>query len=113
MYKLTKEEKKLWREQMFESFKKAAVDKNIELQPEDIKIEIKKARIEDATDSLDEQLGIQRFNEWGLSFSVYFNEKKFKGEDIQEIIKIAGEKYGMGPYAPEFGKFKLENWKAN
>ena len=111
MYKPSKQEKDMWCKQMSESLRKAAADKNIEVSPEELWVEIKDARMEDTTGSLERELNLQRFDKWELTVSIRFNAKKLKAEDARDILKIAGEKYGVGAYSPEFGRFVIENNK--
>lgn len=50
-----------------------------------------------------------RFNTWGLTFEVMFDNEQLEMDQLVQIVQNAGSKMGLGDYRPKFGRFSVEN----
>lgn len=47
-----------------------------------------------------------KFSEWGLAFTIVFDNELVNGSDLCDILDLAGQLIGLGDYRPRFGKFE-------
>jgi hypothetical protein len=48
------------------------------------------------------------FNEWSMTFDVEYFEDTLDGDQVELIVKTAGEQIGVGDWRPRYGRFKVE-----
>lgn len=48
------------------------------------------------------------FNEWSATFTVWFDETQIDQKDLERIVEIAGQRYGVGTYRKKYGRFHAE-----
>lgn len=59
-----------------------------------------------------------RFNEWVLTFSLFYEPETINLDDLRQCVVDAGTAVGLGDYRPgspkggRFGRFKLIKWEA-
>ena len=51
------------------------------------------------------------FEDWGLSFSIIYNNRMFKSEDVVDMVKSGGEMIGLLEFRPTYGTFKVTSHK--
>lgn len=48
------------------------------------------------------------FNDWSVKFTVWFDETQIDQKDLERIVEIAGQRYGVGTYRKKYGRFHAE-----
>ena len=50
---------------------------------------------------------------WSLDFTIQVTDDSVSEDVIKSFYEVAGMRCGLGVYGPTFGRFKVEEWKAN
>jgi hypothetical protein len=57
-----------------------------------------------------------RFNEWGISFDIEYDNVLLKESELRKVIDDAGSRVGLLDFRPErkgpFGRFMVTEWMA-
>jgi len=56
--------------------------------------------------------GRARMDDWCLKFQVVCIDERARAQDVEEILKYAGNYIGIGDYRPRYGRFEVTNFKA-
>jgi hypothetical protein len=51
-----------------------------------------------------------RFDEWELDFQIKIHDDRIEPTTVKEILKNAGDYFGIGDYRPKFGLFEVTKW---
>jgi len=52
-----------------------------------------------------------RFNKWTCNFTIEITDDMINPTVLKEILEEAGKHKGVGDHRPEYGRFKITNWK--